>query len=219
METSNKEKSIFKMAEEDLNFKALLNIEYTEPFDFYEVLKRLNSHKEEVVNQFNYYYNLWENDKLTFENTDAEEKFLNAVCISRIFAYGEISEDVRKHGDVILERELKKLKEYKIKGEKKMKTFGVFHKFDVDGGFGDAIPQEELICTFNSVEEAWDFIKKYEKPHVYDCPYQCLECGQLELRELPTTYNEKDFWWLSEDYEECDEECDEEEDYEEEDEE
>lgn len=100
-----------------------------------------------------------------------------------------------------------------------MKTFGVFHKFDVDGGFGDAIPQEELICTFNSVEEAWDFIKKYEKPHVYDCPYQCLECGQLELRELPTTYNEKDFWWLSNEYEECDEECDEEEDYEEEDEE
>ena len=209
METSNKEKSIFKMAEEDPNFKALLNIEYTEPFDFYEVLKRLNSHKEEVVNQFNYYYNLWENGKLTFENPDAEEKFLNAVCISRIFAYGEVSEDVRMRGDAILERELKKLKDFKIK-EIKMKTFGVFHIFDVDGGFGDAIPREELICTFNSVEEAWDFIKKYEKPHVYDCPYQCLECGQLELRELPTTYNEKDFWWLSEDYEECDEEEDEE---------
>lgn len=125
MKTSNKEKSIFKMAEEDPNFKALLNVEFID--------------------------------------------------------------------------------EKSYKGDK-MKTFGVFHIFDVDGGFGDAIPREELICTFNSVEEAWDFIKKYEKPHVYDCPYQCLECGQLELRELPTTYNEKDFWWLSEDYEECDEE-------------
>ena len=189
----NNEKSIFKMAEEDPNFKALLNVEYTgsEPFDY-----------KEVVNQFNYYYNLWENDKLTFENPDDEEKFINAVCISRIFAYGEVSEDVRIHGDVILERELKKLKEYKIKGDK-MKTFGVFHIFDVDGGFGDAIPQENLICTFNSEEEAKDFIKKFEKPHVYDCPYQCLECGKLELRELPTTYNEKDFWWLSE---ECGEE-------------
>lgn len=60
---------------------------------------------KEVVNQFNYYYNLWENDKLTFENPDVEEKFLNAVCISRIFAYG----------DAILERELKKLKDFKIK--------------------------------------------------------------------------------------------------------
>lgn len=88
------------------------------------------------------------------------------------------------------------------KRKNKMKTFGVFHIFDVDGGFGDAIPQEELICTFNSEEEAKGFIKKFEKPHVYDCPYQCLECGQLELRELPTTYNEKDFWWLSEEEEE-----------------
>jgi hypothetical protein len=189
-------KSIFKMAEEDPNFKALLNIEFidSKPFDY-----------KEVVNQFNYYYNLWENGKLTFKNPDDEEKFLNAVCISRIFAYGKIPEDVRKHGDVILERELKKLKEYKIKGDK-MKTFGVFHIFDVDGGFGDAIPKKELICTFNSEEKAKDFIKKYENPHVYDIPYQALECGKLELRELPTTYNEKDFWWLSEEYEECDEE-------------
>ncbi len=132
MEKTNKEKSIFKMAEEDPNFKALLNIEFID--------------------------------------------------------------------------------EKSYKGEKKMKTFGVFHIFDVDGGFGDAIPQEDLICTFNSEEEAKDFIKKFEKPHVYDCPYQCLECGKLELRELPTTYNEKDFWWLSEDYEECDEEEDYEED-------
>ena len=106
MKTSNKEKSIFKMAEEDPNFKALLNIEYTssEPFDY-----------KEAVNQFNYYYNLWENDKLTFETADDEDKFLNAVCISRILAYGEkISEDVRMHGDVILERELKKLNDFKI---------------------------------------------------------------------------------------------------------
>lgn len=68
-----------------------------------------------IANRLTYYYNLWENDKLTFETADDEEKFLNAVCISRILAYGEkIPEDVRIHGDVILERELKKLKEYKI---------------------------------------------------------------------------------------------------------
>ena len=105
MKKSNNEKSIFKMAEEDPNFKALLNIEFIDekPFDY-----------KEVANQFNYYYNLWENDKLTFENPDDEEKFLNAVCISRIFAYGEVSEDVRMHGNVILERELKKLNDFKI---------------------------------------------------------------------------------------------------------
>ena len=192
----SREEAIKKVFEY-FNTRGLENI--SEPFDY-----------KEVVNQFNYYYNLWENDKLTFENPNDEDKFLSAVCISRLLANGgKFQEDVKMNMDAILERELKKLKEYKIKGDK-MKTFGVFHIFDVDGGFGDAIPQEELICTFNSVEEAWDFIKKYEKPHVYDCPYQCLECGQLELRELPTTYNEKDFWWLSNEYEECDEECDEE---------
>lgn len=75
-------------------------------------MEKLNSYKE-VVNQFNYYYNLWENDKLTFENPDDEEKFLNAVCISRILANSEkISEDFKTHGDVILERELKKVKRF-----------------------------------------------------------------------------------------------------------
>lgn len=137
MEKSNKTKtvcSILKMAEEDPNFKALLNVEWPEKFDFYEELRKLNNHKEI-----------------------------------------------------------------------KMKIFGVFHIFDVDGGFGDSISKEDLICTFNSEEEAKNFIKKYEKPHVYDFPYHA--CGTLELRELPTTYNEKDFWWLhdSEDDEEDEE--------------
>lgn len=92
------------------------------------------------------------------------------------------------------------------KKERKMSKFGVFHIFDVDGGFGDAIGQQELICIFDTEEQANEFKTKYEKPHVYDCPYQCLECGKLEVKELPTTYNEKDFWWLSSEYEEDDDE-------------
>ena len=145
MEKSNKEKSIFKMAE-DPNFKALLNVEWPDSFDFYEELRKLNNPEE-------------------------------------------------------------KLNSHK---EREIKIFGVFHIFDVDGDFGDAISQEELICTFNSEEEAKDFIKKYEKPHVYDIPFHALECGKLKLRELPTTYNEKDFWWLSEEYGEYEEDDEEE---------
>lgn len=67
-----------------------------------------------IANQFNYFYNLWKNDQITFENPDDEEKFLNAVCISRLLAYGKISDDVKMHSDVILERELKKLNDFKI---------------------------------------------------------------------------------------------------------
>ena len=77
-----------------------------------------------------------------------------------------------------------------------MSKFAVFHIFDVDGGFGDAIAQKEIICIFDTEEEANAFKAKYEKPHVYDCPYQSLECGILEVMELPTIYNEKSFWWL-----------------------
>lgn len=74
--------------------------------------------------------------------------------------------------------------------------FGVFHKYDVDGGFGDAIAESDLICVFKTVEEANDFVEKYEKPHVYDVPYCELYCGVLEVQELPTTYDEANFWWL-----------------------
>ena len=42
--------------------------------------------------------------------------------------------------------------------------FGVFHKYDVDGGFGDAVSERDLICVFKTAEEANDFVEKYEKP-------------------------------------------------------
>jgi hypothetical protein len=80
-----------------------------------QVWSTTNMEYKAIVNQFNYYYNLWKNDQITFKNPDDEDKFLNAVCISRLHAYGEkIPEDVRMHGDVILERELKKLNDFKI---------------------------------------------------------------------------------------------------------
>jgi hypothetical protein len=74
-----------------------------------------NRNYKAIANQFNYYYNLWKNNKLTFETPDEEDKFLNAMCLSRLRANGEkIPEDVKMHWDVIIERELKKLKDFKI---------------------------------------------------------------------------------------------------------
>ena len=68
-----------------------------------------------IANQFNYYYNLWKNNQITFETLDDEEKFLSAVCISRLRANdAKLQDDVKMHGDVILDRELKKLKDFKI---------------------------------------------------------------------------------------------------------
>ena len=45
--------------------------------------------------------------------------------------------------------------------------FGVFHEYDTDGGFGDAISQKDLICIFETLEKAEEFKKKYENPHVF----------------------------------------------------
>ena len=55
------------------------------------------------------------NDQITFKTHDDEDKFLTAVCISRLLANdGKLQDDVKIHGDVILDRELKKLKDFKI---------------------------------------------------------------------------------------------------------
>lgn len=76
--------------------------------------------------------------------------------------------------------------------------YAVFHKYDVDGGFGDAIEREDLIRVFDTQGEAEAFKKKYERPHVYDVPYCELWCGTLEVRALPIFSHEDDFWWLRE---------------------
>ena len=39
------------------------------------------------------------------------------------------------------------------------KIYLVNHCFDVDGGFGDAIPQEEVICGFDNREDADEFVE------------------------------------------------------------
>ena len=48
------------------------------------------------------------------------------------------------------------------------KIYLVNRCFDVDGGFGDAIPQEEVICGFDNREDANRFVEKYSNPHIYD---------------------------------------------------
>ena len=68
-----------------------------------------------IANLFNYYYNLWKNNQITFKPPDDEDKFLTAVCISRLRANDvKLQDDVKMHSDVILDRELKKLNDFKI---------------------------------------------------------------------------------------------------------
>ena len=86
-----------------------------------------------------------------------------------------------------------------------MTIYGVFHIYDVDGGFGDAIECEDLICVFKTMEEATAFAEANANPHIYDSPYADLKCGQLEVRLLPTVVDRDQMWWLKKSDEDEDE--------------
>lgn len=64
------------------------------------------------------------------------------------------------------------------------KIYLVKHYFTVDGGYGDAIPNEEVVTSFENEEDAQAFVEKYKNDHVYDTPYNDLECGELAVEEM-----------------------------------
>lgn len=66
--------------------------------------------------------------------------------------------------------------------------YGIFHLYSVDGGFGDAVPKEDLLFVTDSEETAREYIKKWSHPYIYDTPYAELSCGELEYREIEQLY-------------------------------
>ncbi len=59
-----------------------------------------------------------------------------------------------------------------------MELYGVYHEYDVDGGFGDAIGQETLVTIFPSEKEAKEYCERWNDPHVYDVSYAELCDGR-----------------------------------------
>ena len=84
------------------------------------------------------------------------------------------------------------------------KIYQVVHEFYTDGGFGDAIWQREVVAVFEDLDDAKAFVERFEKPHIYDKPYDNLWCGQLEIDEVNVMkkgvnldeIDTEDFWWL-----------------------
>ena len=64
-----------------------------------------------------------------------------------------------------------------------MKIYSVFHNYDVDGGFGDAVGCTDLIAIFEKEEDAEAYVEKYNNPHVYEEPYASLYAGELTIKE------------------------------------
>ena len=82
-----------------------------------------------------------------------------------------------------------------------MKIYNVIHEFDVDGGFGDAILNQEIIKCFMSKTDAEDFVDRYSKTHVYDTLYSDLYCCCLYIEEKEITTHddyikEEPMFWI-----------------------
>jgi len=65
--------------------------------------------------------------------------------------------------------------------------FNIYHHFDVDGGFGDAVSNKTLVATVECTEdEVKAFIEKYDNPEVYDTPYASLYRHHLTYEMVET---------------------------------
>ena len=68
-------------------------------------------------------------------------------------------------------------------GEKKL--WNIFHEYDVDSGMGGAMPIYDLVGTVEATEDEINrFIQKWNKPEVYDHPYDDLRCHTVYAKEV-----------------------------------
>lgn len=62
------------------------------------------------------------------------------------------------------------------------KLWNIFHCYDTDGGFGDCVPQEDLVGTVEATEEEIkEFLKKWDKPEIYEEPYAAMLCHAVRV--------------------------------------
>ncbi len=65
-----------------------------------------------------------------------------------------------------------------------MTIYQIFHCYDVDGGFGDAVSEEDIIGATLDENEANEYVKKWSKPEIYDKPYASLYRHELIVRPI-----------------------------------
>lgn len=66
-----------------------------------------------------------------------------------------------------------------------MSMYIIKHVYDVDGGLGDAIEREDVVGVVDCTKAELDaFLKEYNKPIVYDEPYNWITCHTLIAEEI-----------------------------------
>lgn len=65
------------------------------------------------------------------------------------------------------------------------KLWNIFHSYGTDGGFGDYVLQENLAGTVEATdEEIKEYLEKWNKPEIYDTPYDELDCHNVTAEEI-----------------------------------
>ena len=79
-----------------------------------------------------------------------------------------------------------------------MNVYVIKHEYEIDGGFGDAVDVSDVIGFCTTEDKAKEICEKYSNGHVYDVPYQELECGHITYEELHEVNDDMftDAWWL-----------------------
>lgn len=72
------------------------------------------------------------------------------------------------------------------------KIYIIKHCFYVDGGFGDAVYEEEVVKVTTSEELAKAYVKKWDDPFVYDHPYDDVTMHGLSYEEYEIEYLEEE---------------------------
>ena len=64
------------------------------------------------------------------------------------------------------------------------KIYVVKHGYDVDGGYGDAVYNEETVFVTSNKEEAEAWVEHWDHPFTYDIPYAGLTCCNFSVEEM-----------------------------------
>lgn len=80
--------------------------------------------------------------------------------------------------------------------------WAIYHGYSVDGGYGDAVWEEEMVGVVSATEnEIQEFIEKYNNPIVYDHPYDdlvahCIRAEKIKIADISEIkpYGENDYY-------------------------
>ena len=66
--------------------------------------------------------------------------------------------------------------------------YAIYHVYDEDGGFGDAVTIRDMVGAVWATKEELDaFLKQWDKPEVCGMPYDTLFCHAIEAEALEPT--------------------------------